>query len=261
LAVGDIRFQQRCMARIRQLRDRGVSILFVTHDLEAAKRLCDEIHVLDRGRLMRSGPPDAIANWYLAYMTQGSGSGVRCPGSVTQEKDQRELRTADRESGATAFVPFRHGDGGGRIARVQLLSPEGWPLQAAPLGEACRLRFEAEFHVPVEAPILGFYIRDRLGTDVIGVNTHQEGITLPSVQPGDRIVVDFVLPLRLRPGHYSINPALAYNQDEMRYLDWIDNALVFKIVDRQPGRVVFGLVQPEVQVEYVLERQPAPAAA
>jgi hypothetical protein len=55
--------------------------------------------------------------------------------------------------------------------------------------------------------------------------------------------------LRFRPGAYSISPGLSYNQHEMRYMDWINNALVFEIVDRQPGRTVFGLTHPEVEIE------------
>jgi lipopolysaccharide transport system ATP-binding protein len=260
LAVGDIRFQQRCMTRIRQLRDRGVSILFVTHDLEAAKRLCDTIHVLDRGRLIRSGPPDTVANWYLGYMTQDPSPVADAPhethrvsepacGSLPSPGPRQQGAPYDLRQSMNFFQPFRHGDGNGRITRVELLANDERVTHAARLGETYRFRFEIEFHAPVEAPILGFYVRDRLGTDIIGVNTYQEGKQLPPVRPGDRLVVDFILRLPLRPGPYAVSPGLAYNQHEMRYMDWIDNALVFEIVDPQPGRTVFGLLSPEVLVE------------
>jgi homopolymeric O-antigen transport system ATP-binding protein len=233
LAVGDIRFQQRCMTRIRQLRDRGVSILFVTHDLEAAKRLCDQLHILEHGRLIRSGDPEAMANWYLGHMTDEPEKSLRRSGSLA-------ARTSES---------FRHGDGQGEILSVALLTMDGRPAERARMDELHRVRFELLFHTAVESAILGFYLRDRMGTDVIGVNTYQEKAHLPEVQPGDRVTVDFVLPFRLRPGPYSVNPGLAYNQHEMRYMDWINHALVFEIVDPQPGRTVFGLTHPEVTVE------------
>jgi lipopolysaccharide transport system ATP-binding protein len=121
-----------------------------------------------------------------------------------------------------------------------------------------RFRFHLEFSTAVKQPILGFFLRDRLGTDLIGVNTHQEGCPLPAVKPGDQLTVDFVLPLRLRPGAYSISPGLSYHQDEMRYLDWQDHAFVFEIIDLEPGRTVFGMTHPEVCIEIqVPHSQPA----
>jgi hypothetical protein len=66
------------------------------------------------------------------------------------------------------------------------------------------------------------------------------------------------LPLRLRPGQYSISPGLAYDPRELRYLDWWDNALVFEIADDQPGRTVYGLTHPEVRVE-IADEQPLAA--
>jgi lipopolysaccharide transport system ATP-binding protein len=247
LAVGDIRFQQRCMTRIRQLRDQGVSILLVTHDLEAAKRLCEQIHVLEQGHLIHSGPPAAVANWYLGYMTESPlavGQGSE-PVSAIIGPAARD----DRQQTTTAFQFFRHGDGNARITRVELLTLDGQPVQAAETGETYCFRFTVEFYAVVETPILGFYLRDRLGTDVIGVNTYQEKTPLPAAQPGDSLTVAFTMPLRLRPGHYAISPGLAYKQDEMRFMDWIDNALVFEVVDLQPGRTIFGLMYPEVAVE------------
>jgi lipopolysaccharide transport system ATP-binding protein len=247
LAVGDIRFQQRCMTRIRQLRDQGVSILFVSHDLDACKRLCRQVHVLEAGRLIRSGPPDAVANWYLGYMTASPSSPVHGP--LSEGPHQGEAAVDNGPRTADAFAFFRHGDGCGRVTRVALLTLDGRPVAKARMDETYRVRFEVEYHADVPASILGFYLRDRLGTDVIGVNTYQENTPLPAARPGDRIVVDFILPLRLRPGHYSVNPGLAYNQHEMRYLDWVNNALVFEVIDPQPGRTVFGLIHPEVRVE------------
>ena len=77
LSVGDFRFQQRCMARIREIRDQGASILFVTHDTDACKRLCNRVYVLEKGKLVHSGPADSAANWYQAFMVSLDGSVTR----------------------------------------------------------------------------------------------------------------------------------------------------------------------------------------
>jgi hypothetical protein len=67
------------------------------------------------------------------------------------------------------------------------------------------------------------------------------------VEPGTRVRVEFEVPMTLRPGYYSVSPGLAYNQREMKYLDYIDHALVFRVVDRDPERHVFGILHPDVK--------------
>ena len=242
LAVGDLRFQQRCLAYLRRMPAEGKTVLFVSHDLDASKRLCDELLVLDRGRLLRSGLPAAVVNWYFGFMTAPSSAEPPPP------LPRGEL-----------FPTERHGDGQGRVIRVDLLTEDGRAVRVARIDGVYRLRMTVAFHVAVAAPVLGFYLRDRLGTDLIGVNTHEESAPLPPVGAGEKLVVDFLLPLRLRPGQYSISPGLAYDPRELCYLDWWDNALVFEIADDQPGRTVYGLTHPEVRVE-IAAQEPLAAA-
>lgn len=64
LAVGDALFQKRCYQRIRQLRDRGVAILFVSHDIESIRTFTDRAILLNQGRMAAIGPSGEIV---LAY--------------------------------------------------------------------------------------------------------------------------------------------------------------------------------------------------
>jgi ABC-type polysaccharide/polyol phosphate transport system ATPase subunit len=64
LAVGDERFQEKCMARIREIRASGCTILYVSHDMAGVKELCPRVLVMHHGRLEFDGPPDpAIARY------------------------------------------------------------------------------------------------------------------------------------------------------------------------------------------------------
>jgi ABC-type polysaccharide/polyol phosphate transport system ATPase subunit/GT2 family glycosyltransferase len=245
LAVGDLRFQQRCLAHLRRLPTEGKTVLFVSHDLDTAKRLCDELLVLDHGRLLRAGSPAAIVNWYFGYMTAGAGVAV----ATGPNRTYRSYENCESFGGDSPFPSTRHGDGQGVITGVALLTENGEPAVVARMDGKYRVRIGIEFRAAVDSPVLGFYLRDRLGTDLIGVNTHEETVPLPPATPGDRLTIDFLLPLRLRPGHYSISPGLAHDPRESRYLDWWDNAIVFEIVDEHPSRTVYGLTHPEVHVE------------
>lgn len=183
LAVGDFRFQQRCMARIRQIRDQGTSILFVTHDTEACKRLCNRVYVLEKGRLIQSGAADAAANWYQAFLVSLDGSVT----SMTTDRNGAAPASTDpREQGAVSeqvelgadgvemnrpghetdrssdFAWMRYGDTNGQIASCDIVDMSGKPVQFAHMDQTYRLRFHLTFKVACPAP-------------VFGINTHEEG--------------------------------------------------------------------------------------
>src|SRR5215510_4066044 len=68
LSVGDIFFQQRCIRRIQQLKQQGVTILFVSHDLQAVRSLADQVIWMDHGRVHLEGKTDEVVSKYLAAM-------------------------------------------------------------------------------------------------------------------------------------------------------------------------------------------------
>jgi lipopolysaccharide transport system ATP-binding protein len=70
LAVGDLSFQQKCLARVAELRRSGVTVVYVSHSLETVRQVCDRIAWLDHGRLRRLGGPVEVAAAYL----ESSGS-------------------------------------------------------------------------------------------------------------------------------------------------------------------------------------------
>src|SRR5208283_5582076 len=70
LAVGDIYFRQRCMRKIHELRSRGVTIIYVTHDMGDVKMLGDRAVWLRDGRVMEIGDARQVATNYLAALVK-----------------------------------------------------------------------------------------------------------------------------------------------------------------------------------------------
>lgn len=264
LAVGDAAFQARCMRRIRDMRDHGVSILFVSHDLEAVKRLCDRVYVLRQGEIVMEGAPDLMANWYLAHLSGGlitidRDASAPLPTATLDAAEVAPLvRAPPEQLRSEGFQYFRHGDRRGEVFSIQLLDSRGRVTDALLMGQLCTLRIFVRFHCDLPSAVVGYYVRDRLGTDILGTNTYQERVQFPSVTAGLELAVDFSFRMLLRPGFYSVTAGLAYSQHEQRYMDWIDNALVFQVIDSVPGRVIFGLVYPDTDTTvHVLEGSPA----
>ena len=75
LAVGDARFQQKCLAHVSQMRDSGVTILFISHDLRAVEQLCPRCLLLQKGQIIYDGPTPETVRGY--QQIRGSNSGIR----------------------------------------------------------------------------------------------------------------------------------------------------------------------------------------
>lgn len=72
LAVGDARFQERCFEHIGRLRERGTTIVMVSHDLGSVEKLASRAALLERGRLVRIGPPSEVVTEHLQRLAETS---------------------------------------------------------------------------------------------------------------------------------------------------------------------------------------------
>jgi lipopolysaccharide transport system ATP-binding protein len=122
LAVGDLAFQERCLQKVRELaRDRGLTVLFVSHDMEAVARICDRVIWLKGGRLHRDGVSEEViaeyqnAAWDLLTSNspadaKGSGRSGRY-GEILEVKllsaDGREIGSPPRSEDVYVRIRFR----------------------------------------------------------------------------------------------------------------------------------------------------------
>jgi len=269
LAVGDARFASRCMNKIKEFQESGVSILFVSHDTETVKRICDHSLVLDRGQVVNRGLSADMVNWYIAFLTndfdlektmkmeQEAACQAEAPLAIATENESQKTQPQtvspppkvkvdcriDRAQ-HPEFTYFRHGDGNARIVSAGLYDDNGKSIEYAMLGQHIQFQVEVEFNADLPYHIIGMHIRDNRGTDIIAVNTFQEQLNVPPVKIGDRLSYTFKIPIELRPGNYSISSTVAYDQTKMEWLDWVDNILLFCIVDPHPSRMIFGVYYP-----------------
>src|SRR6185437_10571674 len=157
LAVGDIAFRQRCMRRIHELRARGTTILFVSHDAMDVKALCDRCLWLENGRTRAIGDADEVVAGYLEVALHG-------PSSV-----------APASAGPAAqLVKRRFGDQAAEVISFDLLNSAGEPLRTLAGGESVAIRIGVRANAPIESPIFGFLVRNAKGETIFGSNTSRE---------------------------------------------------------------------------------------
>jgi ABC-type polysaccharide/polyol phosphate transport system ATPase subunit len=228
LAVGDATFQHRCLRRIKEMQERGTTILFVSHDLGSVRALCSRAILLNNGGVVIDGKPSDVLNRYQriimareeAYQAQGAQASA----------DEREPSPETYESGAPLRYTYRHGDRSAEILSVNLLDAELKPLELVETGEAVYIRVRVLFHRDVEEPVFGFLIRNRHGVHVYGTNTKLQGVNIGQVHSGEVVELSFAFNCRL--GTDSFNIAVAVHSADGISFDWLDGALFFQVMSQ-----------------------------
>ena len=231
LAVGDIYFRQRCMRKVHELRQRGITILFVSHAVSDVKAIGDRVLWLDRGRMIDVGEPDRVVSKYLAAMTEKDSTYLLLKSAADPQPRRGSIVTAPEIVETIPNIDHRFGDGRAAIMGIAVLDEQGRTLPILEPGSRILVRISVRATADVALPIVGFMLRNQLGMDFSGTNTAREGYELAPLQTGDVTTVDFYLDLpELYPAAFSFSPAIA-DGTLMGYqmCDWIDNAITLQM--------------------------------
>jgi len=216
LSVGDNYFQHKSFDRIRQFKEQGVSIMFVTHSMGDVRSLCDRVILLDKGRLLKDGAPDEIVDFYNAMIAEKENSQL----SIEQKRERN------------GWLLTRSGTGEVRVTSLQLLDREGNELNVAQVGQAVELRLVATVYADLPRLVLGYMIRDKQGHVVWGTNTWHTRQIQDNLREGETVVFRLPFTCTLGPGSYSVSPALVSTDTHLiDNYEWVDNLLVFDVLN------------------------------
>jgi ABC-type polysaccharide/polyol phosphate transport system ATPase subunit len=226
LAVGDLPFQQRCLARLGQQRMQGTAILFVSHDLNAVKGCCSRVAWLHHGELRAIGDADTVIAQYMESMLPSPEELALAPAHVP-------AGTPVNGSGPHAAAP------GSPIAitAVRLLNAAGEPAAQFHTGDRLVLEIRYLARRPVRDPVFAFGIEDLNGFICYGSSSQSDGVTLECVEGAGsvRIVIDR---LPLLTGAFRVNTGIRDGESNLTY-DLILNAAVFRVHAARAGIGMF----------------------
>lgn len=200
LAVGDASFQQKCLTRLKALRDQGTSMLVVSHDLNAIQMLCDRAILLDQGKLTLDGHPVIVCQTYLKLL-----AGYQANGSSGLQYGK-------------SLVCIKH-------AAIQKHQTDQKIFMS---GERACITVIIESLITREL-VVGVLIKDKFGQDIYGINTQLLGQQVNIVEGGS-YQYEFQIDLTIAPGYYTVTLAIhggATHLDDCEC--WWDNALQFEI--------------------------------
>lgn len=198
LSVGDEEFSASCVAKIQEMKYRGVTLLFVTHQLDQVRKLCDRALWLDHGEPKVIGDPMRVVDAYLQAVSGAPASGgmSAAPAEAGARSDDNELPEEER-----------WGSGEVILWRVALADPQGNELVALGAGVSVMIDMDVEVRVPQDDFVFGIGIYHADGTCVYGTNTDLEGFLPTRLDANGR--VRFVMPsLDLVAGSYRIDAAV-----------------------------------------------------
>jgi ABC-type polysaccharide/polyol phosphate transport system ATPase subunit len=237
LSVGDMYFQQKSMKKIRELKDSGKSILFVSHDVQAVISLCDEVVWIEKGELRDKGEPKVVAKAYQMSIHD-----------MQQEKqDLQPKKNTNSNVKKIVNIDSRYGDGKAEIVGMDV-SVNGVSVDTIQSGDEVCVKTYVSIKEDLEMPIVGLTIRDRLSNIVFSTNSNIEEYYLKAFKANEEIAIEFKFTWPyLQPGNYSLSPAIANGTQENHVMcDWIENAMIVKSFSTKEIIGLMGLGQVTV---------------
>lgn len=214
LSVGDAYFQHKSFDRIRAFRKEGTTLLIVSHDKSAIQSICDRAILLDSGRVAKEGSPEEIMDFYNALLAE------------------RENQTVQLNQQADGKIQTISGTGEASVIDIGLYNAAGEKVEAVDVASDITLKVKVAIHAAIPRLVLGYMIKDRLGQQMYGTNTHLKEMPLQDVQPGEEITYRFRFPMNLGPGSYSVATALVSTDTHLvNNYEWRDLALVFTVMN------------------------------
>lgn len=230
LAVGDAVFQHRCMRRLKEMQESGVTIFFVSHDLASVRALCSRAILMHAGQAVADGKPTTVLNRYQKIIMARENAYDRQELADTANSEQDiDLVLRDMPKIECAY---RHGDGSAEVVRVELLDNADRSILLVESGESVTIRILVRFHADVTEPIFGFLLRNRHGIHLYGTNTDLQQMRIGKAQRGEIVEISFPFECWLASDSYSVTVAV-HSREGVSY-DWLDGVLLFQVVSQIP---------------------------
>lgn len=208
LSVGDFFFQQKCAARMSELRKRGTTILFVSHDLASVRDLCSRTLYLQKGKVAYWGETqEAISRYYQEGSPERQAAAkapaplpAPLPGQVV--RFSREQALWWNEAAPASDQPAAH------LLGVSLLDENGSPLSRFRMGQVARIQIlfkagaEGLYHAAIE-------VKNRHDQVITSVSSYTCGLAPQALPAGETAILELGIQLNIEAGRYSCQATLA----------------------------------------------------
>lgn len=196
LAVGDADFQRKCFDYFKKLKKDKVTVVLVTHDMEAVREYCDRAMLIEKSKIIDIGSTSDIAEKYLKLFSKNS-----------QQFDNKKSQNSNR-----------WGDG-------SVISED---ISMAVEMDSISINQNIKVNNELKGFVAGFRLRDSAGKEITGTNTKIEGVKPPILISGSQASIVWKFPNILSEGNYFVDLAILH-ADAVTVADWWDEAVKFNV--------------------------------
>ncbi len=235
LAVGDAAFQRKCFRRIENFREKGTTLLFVTHDVETVKKLCAKALFLHRGRVEAFGPAKIVCDAYEKSLFGGN--------NVSQKLTEHKTEPAVDPSLMNS-CELTYGDGRAVIETIWLESSEDRAANVFGSSDSIILKYRVRFIESVTGIAFAFMIKTKDGVALFGMDTaHVPEVQKRTFEAGSTVMARFELRNAFAPGTYYLNCGVRDDYgDPPVFLHRRVDAVLFRVRADEKTSVKSGLI-------------------
>jgi len=244
LSVGDVYFQQKCMRKIQEFRAAGGSIVFVSHDMNAVKTLCDAAIMLDHGKMIDCGEPKDVVAFYQNLILKKTHHGdVPVQVQVKSVEKEHLVRNSGISTGEVEMVSFK------------VCNEKDEVISYIESEQNLKIVFEIKTLRDLSDPHYGISIKNKFGVSIFETNTYCMGINTLPVKKGQHITVTFEMRCPLAPGDYPISLGVAEKGFDHgsfeEYILILQDIEILKVLSNNQSIIFSGVfnMHPKVRVQ------------
>ncbi len=231
LSVGDMAFQLKCFKKFEQFKEKGKTIIFVTHNVADVLSNCNRAIILENGRKTFDGAVKDGVNRYKKIIV----------GINPDEDETKKIIKKENENNSAEFWKdklnknpnmIEYGNNEAEVIDYGSFDSEGNLVNVFDNQDTITFKSKVKFYTQVKDPIFTLTIKDFAGKDVAGTNTNIEKVITGKFEAGETAIAEFTQKIPIAPGKYTISfSCTKYNlQGDLEALSRKYDALLIEII-------------------------------
>ncbi len=218
LAVGDMNFQRKCLEKIRELRDKGITIIFVSHNLVQMEYVCSRCIFLYHGKIIKAGPTKDVIAGYVDFVN--------------------EKQALDKRSKTEVVSTGEKGTGEVLIKSVKLMNSKGEETDRYQTHDEVRIVLAYEAYQRIERPNFIFILNFMGNFRVVHMNSKVQNTSPDFIKGGEGTVMCTIKALPLLPNAYTLD---VYIRDYKKgfFFDLRRNALTMTVLSPEDSTFAY----------------------
>lgn len=231
LAVGDVNFQKKCVETFDDLKAQGRTIIFVTHSMGYVREFCDQVAVIDSGKLIYKGEPEEAIDVYNKLNFDEEN--IRL--SVENEENKKNIK--------------RFGDGRATIMSYSIFNKDNKETIGLTSSDKFTVEMEILFNSEILNPAIGIMFRKDPSDNLFGINSLYNGSVFGVKNKGDKIKIRASGIMPLAPGSYYVSFSVSDARSAGDYVE-LDNLNNIMRIDVD-GKMSWGLLSAKIDMKEI----------